>query len=187
MKILAVGLSIICGLFLYWPTSSLANDFFQGEKTVYLVDQEGTETAIAALSFSSEKTGAYSIRLNRAPFEEHFLSMRPFQCLTHPLQMVCYLTYPYENARQITGDSLTDLEYDLLFLHKTPQEYGINAWNGLYYTLSLEADHLRGELREVDLNVLAVPPPAGEMRPVTDDMLYEAEEGAHAFPHLVIR
>jgi len=71
---------------------------------------------------------------------------------------------------------LTDLEYDLLFLHKTHQEYGIDAWNGLYFKLAVSGDGLTGELRETDLNVLQAPPEDGDLRPIDPNELYEPSD-----------
>lgn len=166
---------------------AFASDFFSSDKTVYLIDKAGQETPIARVSFERDHTGAYQFELNEAAFSEHFLSMRPFSCLTHPNQLVCHLPYIYPIARRVTADSLADLEYDLMFLHKTPQEYGINAWNGLYYQLSWQDDQIVGELKEVDLNVLVSPPPEGEMRPVKGHMLHDAQKNKHAYPTLIIR
>jgi hypothetical protein len=179
------SLFITCGL--STPATLFATDFFQGEKQIFLIDQAGETTLIGSVEFLPDsEEGVYQFNLDRPKFQEHFLSMRPFQCLEHPQQMVCHLAYPYAIKRRIGQDELTDLEYDLLFLHKTPQEYGINAWNGLYYQLEFDDDRLKGSLQEVDLNILAVPPAEGELRPITDDMFYEAEDGKHAFPRIEI-
>ncbi|MBT3038653.1 MAG: hypothetical protein ABW134_17120 [Candidatus Thiodiazotropha endolucinida] len=118
----------------------------------------------------------YRIEWDEAQFENHFLSMRPFKCLPHPVQLICHLPYPYEIERKIDIDDLTDLEYDMLFLHKTPQEYGINAWNGLYFKFQRDRNGFAGELRETDLNVLQAPPEEGDLRPIDPDALYEPSD-----------
>ncbi|MES9823530.1 MAG: hypothetical protein ABW127_03790 [Candidatus Thiodiazotropha endolucinida] len=118
----------------------------------------------------------YRIEWDEAQFENHFLSMRPFKCLPHPVQLICHLPYPYEIKRKIDNDDLTDLEYDMLFLHKTPQEYGINAWNGLYFKFQRDRNGYAGELRETDLNVLQAPPEEGDLRPIDPDALYEPSD-----------
>ena len=64
----------------------------------------------------------------------------------------------------------------MLFLHKTPQEYGINAWNGLYFKLAENDEGLVGELRETDLNVLQAPPEDGDLRPINPHELYEPSD-----------
>ncbi len=125
--------------------------------------------------------------MNDAVFSDEFLSMRPFKCIHQNEQMLCHLVYPYEKLGYITQQDLTDLEYDLLFLHKSASEYGINAWNGLYYRLQLDTSGLTGSLREVDLNILAAPPEQGDLRPITADMLYEADPAQHLFPYIRIQ
>ncbi|MEW8506413.1 MAG: hypothetical protein AB2598_06890 [Candidatus Thiodiazotropha sp.] len=119
---------------------------------------------------------SYRIEWDEAKFENHFLSMRPFKCLSHPVQLICHLPYPYEINRQIKDGDLTDLEYDMLFLHKTPQEYGINAWNGLYFQFKHTDNGFVGELRETDLNVLQAPPDDGDLRPIDPGALYEPSD-----------
>jgi len=85
--------------------------------------------------------------------------MRPFRCLDGAGEWFCYQPYPYPLDNVITVDDVTDLEYHLLFIRKTPKEFGIDAWNGLYFQLSLHDDGLwRGQLLEGDLNVLQSPP-----------------------------
>ncbi|MEW8690736.1 MAG: hypothetical protein AB2535_06590 [Candidatus Thiodiazotropha endolucinida] len=118
----------------------------------------------------------YRIEWDEAQFENHFLSMRPFKCLPHPVQLICHLPYPYEIKRKIGNEDLTDLEYDMLFLHKSPQEYGINAWNGLYFKFQRDRNGFVGELRETDLNVLQAPPEEGDLRPIDPDALYEPSD-----------
>lgn len=164
-----------------------ANELNQN-MTISLITDEGKSFEIGKLNLISTENGyAYNLNLDTQILQEEFLSMRPFQCLDYSGQKVCHLQYPYEIKRNITDTDLTDLEYDLLFLHKTPEEYGINAWNGLYYQLQSTGDLISGELYEVDLNVLAVPPAEGITRPITDDMLHKADTGVHAFPRIVIQ
>lgn len=145
------------------------------EMVITLHATDGTEIDIGILKTTPQGEGhRIQVILDETKFEDKFLSMRPFKCLPHPTQVVCYLAYPYENKRFISKDDVTDLEYDLLFLHKSPQEYGIDAWNGLYYDLEMTEKGFVGELRETDLNVLASPPE--ELRPIKDEDLHPASE-----------
>ncbi|MCH9808995.1 MAG: hypothetical protein K0U74_14820 [Alphaproteobacteria bacterium] len=161
----------------------------EGTKTIYLVDAAGKEYPIGDVDFSSkEGASRISVQINEKKFVEKFLSMRPFRCIDGKKQTVCYLPYPYKLKDKITNQDLVDLEYRLLFLHKGPTDYGIDAWNGLYYKLSITEDAtLKGALHEADFNVLAVPPDVEFSRPIGPVDLTEAEEGRHRFPGLVIR
>ncbi|MBU2581946.1 MAG: hypothetical protein KJ622_09530 [Alphaproteobacteria bacterium] len=161
----------------------------EGTKTIYLIDKSGNRHPIGNVAFAAaETTTTISVSLDETRFVEKFLSMRPFRCIDGPKQAVCHLPYPYELKNRVTGNDLSDLEYRLLFLHKGTAEYGINAWNGLYYKLEIAADgSLNGTLHEADFNVLAVPPDEPFTRPIGRADLVPAEDGRHRFPGLIIR
>lgn len=149
-----------------------------GDYRIGLQDAQGAIRELGRLTLEPVASAGFSYRIDwdDSRFKDYFLSMRPFNCIPHPVQLVCHLAYPYEIRRIISEQDLTDLEYDLLFLHKTPTEYGISAWNGLYYDLSVSADGLIGELRETDLNVLQAPPEGGNLRPIDPNELYEPSD-----------
>lgn len=168
------------------PVRSVA---FPERAYVYLVDQQGVEQAIGEVTFSAGDSDATGVlfELDETRFEDHFLSMRPFRCLTESREWFCYLPYPYDIARTITLDQLSDLEYQLLFIWKSPKTFGIDAWNGVYYQLNLEDNGtFTGRLLQGDLNVLAEPP---EPMSYPIDLSEFTEEGAEKrrFPTLVIR
>ncbi|MES9854364.1 MAG: hypothetical protein ABW170_21335 [Candidatus Thiodiazotropha sp. L084R] len=148
-----------------------------GEYRLSLEDSEGNKSLLAQILIRQEGSEySYQIDWHETQFENHFLSMRPFKCLPHARRMICRLPYPYQLNRRITEKDLTDLEYDILFLHKAPGEYGINAWNGLYYKLQTGAGGLLGELHEVDLNVLQAPPEDGDLRPIDPMEIHPASD-----------
>jgi hypothetical protein len=162
----------------------------RGEKSIYLVETGGTEHKIGKVSFAGENGGstAISVELDDSRFAEKFLSMRPFRCIDGTKQTVCHLPYPYSLKDRITSGDLSDLEYRLLFLHKGPTDYGIDAWNGIYYKLSISnPGQVDGELHEADFNVLAVPPEKPFARPLGTADLEAGEPGRHRFPKLIIR
>lgn len=154
-----------------------------GSYAVHLRTQAGEALPVARLSVSG---GAYALEWNENLFEDAFLSMRPFRCMEGPERTLCRVPYPYENRRQVTAEELTDLEYDLLFLWKRSGDYGINMWNGIYYDLSISDDGLRGDLQEMDMGLLAVPPAAGNLRPVQPQHLEPGDPDSHWLPELVI-
>ena len=161
------------------PVSAWALD---GHREVFLVPGDGPRIKIADLKFAGD---TYSISMNDAVFTDHFLSMRPFKCLEGPEKHWCYVPYPYEINRNVSG-GLTDLEYDFLFLWKGASEYGINMWNGVYYVLEKDGDQLLGRLHEMDMDTLSAPPDPGELRPVTIDDLEPGEPDSHWLPVLVV-
>ncbi len=153
------------------------------ERSVFLEDNAGTRIRIATLDLAADDT--YSVRLDETAFTNHFLSMRPFKCLEGPEKHWCHVPYPYEIRRDLSAD-LTDLEYDFLFLWKGATDYGIDAWNGVYYKLEEDGAQLAGTLHELDLGQLAVPPAAGELRPIAEKDLHEAEPESHWLPRLIV-
>lgn len=162
---------------------------FPSLMNIYLIDQNGDELEVGSAEFSSSDGDAYGIHVDMdSPlFEDQFLSMRPFNCLTESAEWFCYLPYPYDLKKTVTADDLTELEYQLLFIWKSPKDFGIDAWNGIYYRLTPNEDgSISGKLLQGDLNVLASPP-----EPFSHPIdLYEfIEEGAKSrlYPSLVIR
>ncbi|MEO1081291.1 MAG: hypothetical protein AAFY29_17150 [Pseudomonadota bacterium] len=124
---------------------------------------------IATLSVTAlDEDDGYTLNFSEALFGDYFLSMRPFRCITHSDKMLCHLPYPYENRRRLGRDALTDLEYDLLFIARSPTEYGIDPWNGRYFHLRWEGETIHGQLHETDLDILAAPPESGNLRPLAD-------------------
>jgi hypothetical protein len=100
----------------------------------------------------------------------------------------CHLPYPYESKGLITATDLADLEYALLFLFKPPAGYGIDAWNGLYFKLSLGPHGtITGALHETDYNVLAVPPEKGNLRPIAHGSLTAVAPDAHRYATVEIK
>lgn len=152
-------------------------------RVVYLEAQDGQRIEIATVDLG--EGGDYSVAMREAAFADHFLSMRPFKCLEGPVKNWCHVPYPYEIARNISDD-LTDLEYDFLFLWKGATEYGIDMWNGVYYRLNNEDGRFVGRLHEMDMNILSVPPNAGDFRPVREADLEEGDPDSHWLPVLVI-
>jgi hypothetical protein len=158
-------------------------------RTVTLIPSNGKPIDIAQIQLTRQKDGSftYTIEMDYSKFGDHFLSMRPFKCFEGPKQMLCHLPYPYEKTQKISGMNLQDMEYDLLFIHRKSSDYGIDPWNGVYYKLTLDdSTNLSGVLKEVDLDILAVPPEGG-VRPIGKDDLNHAEPGSHSYPTLQIK
>ncbi len=162
---------------------------FPSDASIYLVDAQGKETRIGEVLFADLGNASTSVKveMDNDVFTEHFLSMRPFRCLEGADEWFCYLQYPYDLRSVITTDDLADLEYQLLFVRKTPSEFGIDAWNGLYYQLEVVADgSITGKLLEGDLNSLQSPPAEKYARPVDLGEFIPASKSKRLFPTLRI-
>ncbi|WP_210396157.1 hypothetical protein [Motiliproteus sediminis] len=126
--------------------------------TIKLLDNHGDAIAIGSLNLFAQQTGyKYRLHLDHSRFTDHFLSMKEMKCLEGK-ELWCHLPYPYASPRLISADDLRWLEHDLLFLFKRPGEFGADFWNGIYYRLSWQGDHIVGTANAVDLNLLASPP-----------------------------
>lgn len=151
-------------------------------KRVFLQTGDGERIEVATLSGPA---AGYTVTLNDAVFSDHFLSMRPFRCIEGADKTWCHVPYPYEIRRDLSVD-LIDLEYDFLFVWKGRTDYGIDMWNGVYYRLEPDGDALVGRMHEMDMDMLAVPPDAGELRPIRDVDLEPAEPDSHWLPVMVV-
>jgi hypothetical protein len=168
--------SIVLSAALLFPAQALCAGL-AGNYRLWLEDADGDRRELAGVQIRQNQEGfSYRIDWDDSRFENHFLSMRPFKCLSHPQRLICRLPYPYSLSRVITESDFVALEYDLLFLHKVPGEYGINAWNGLYFKLHREDGALVGVLHETDLNVLQAPPDEGVEHPIDPQEIYPASE-----------
>jgi hypothetical protein len=158
-----------------------------GERTITLLSAT-EKIAIGTVTFTgSGDKRSLVIHMNEAQYKDQFLSMRPFKCLEGTARLYCHLPYPYPWKGEVTGNDLADLEYALLFVQKPPTAYGINLWNGIYYKLTLEPDgRITGKLNEVDMDILASPPPMGEMRPLNYDQINAVSADGQWLPQLTI-
>ena len=169
-----------CLLAVASATGVHAQDWDGWRVTLETADGEVVEIA----TLSGEGAG-YDVEMANTSFSDHFLSMRPFRCIEGPEKTWCHVPYPYEIARD-TSAELTDLEYDFLFVWKGKGDYGINMWNGVYYVLEEAGGSYLGRMHEMDMDILAVPPPAGELRPIGEFDLEPADPDSHWLPTLRI-
>lgn len=173
-------------LLLVSPLVTHAADW-KSPMTIWLTPLDGPRFELGQIELKPAENGyEYSLHFDHSKFGDYFLSMREFKCFEHPKQMLCHVVYPYDKPRTISENHLTNLEYDLIFIHRKSTDYGINLWNGVYYKLEAHGDKLIGALHEMDLNVLASPPEAGVVYPITDNDLYPGAPENHAYPSLTI-
>ena len=57
----------------------------------------------------------------------------------------------------------------------------------MYYKLEANDFGWKGTMQEYDLNVLGIPPKAGELRPILKKDLHEASTEDHSLPFVEIR
>lgn len=167
----------------------LANtDFPIGEKSIYLKDNQGVEYPIGSLTFSRAAHGKmiYGLEIDTERFTDFFLSMKEMKCLEGK-EIWCFIPYPYQHPRSVSAEDLRWLEHDLLFMFKTPSEFGANLWNGIYYDMTLENEVIRGTARAVDLNAISSPPDDLTVPPYGEFDIEELEPAARWLPYIEIR
>lgn len=121
--------------------------------------------------------------MNDAVSSDHFLPMRRFRCVEGTVKTRLHVTCLYEIRRNIAED-LTDLEYDLIFVWKGRDDYGIDMWNGVCYRLSAAGDGYDGQMHEINMDV---PREAVELCPIREVDIKYTDPESHWLPRMVIR
>ena len=132
----------------------------EGNKIITAHTRDKQHTRIGVVHFEPQQDGTitFKVTMDHAVFTDYFLSMKEFKCLGSPVEVTCHVPYPYKQPGKVTPQDLTWLEHNLLFLFKTPAEFGAKLWNGLYYRLTLTDTGLVGAPMAIDLNHISAPP-----------------------------
>lgn len=168
---------------------TLAAQLPVGDKVITLIAKDGSRKVIGRVSVQPDgEASKIQVVLDSPDFTNEFLSMRPFRCLSGPKRMWCHLPYPYDLHGRITAADLMDLEYALMFIWRTYDRVGADAWNGLYFKLALGEDGaITGALHEADFNLLASPPAEKFARPVAYTDITPALSGSQVWDSVDIR
>ncbi|MCY0965097.1 hypothetical protein [Parathalassolituus penaei] len=163
-------------------------DALDGNKSVFLIDKKGEATQVGTVAFSSDGGVIhYQLKMDHhGKFKDYFLSMKEMKCLEGP-ELMCHLSYPYQQPHTVSADDLSWLSHDLLFMFKQPTEFGANFWNGVYYDLTVEDGVIKGTAQAVDLNRLASPPADLTVPPFAEADRDELEITNRWLPYLEIR
>lgn len=170
---------------LAWP--ALAWEL-RGEKTLLLEPREGEPLRLGTVVFTPAGAQAhFALKLDHHVFKDYFLSMKEFKCLDGRGEIQCHVPYPYANPQTVSANDLRWLEHALLFLFKTPQEFGAKLWNGLYYRLQLTDAGLVGTPEAIDLAHIGAPPADLTTPPYGPGDRSEIVPATRWFPRLLIR
>lgn len=159
-----------------------------GSRSIVAVTADGTRTPIGSVQFTPLADGGATFRLTwkTEAFTDHFLSMREFKCLPGPREISCHVPYPYANPGVVSAGQWAWLEHALLFLYKTPAEFGARLWNGIYFELREQGDALVGVPMAVDLNEIAAPPANPALPPFKRSLRHDMPAGARWITQLRI-
>ena len=183
---LGFGLALGLGLA---GAPALAQGFaFSGTHAVRLHPRDGPPQRIATVSFQPAADGriAFTLAMDHALFKDYFLSMREFKCLDGATEVLCHVPYPYPQPGTVTPENLAWLEHSLMFMFKSPKDFGAKLWNGVYYQLRLQGATLVGTPQAVDLNRIGAPPDRPELPPFKPAWRDEMSPGARWFHQLSI-
>ena len=179
---------------LFWmttlmPTAPALADDWNGTRNIILSNAAGERHTIGQVIFSDGGEGKTAFRIEMAAnMQDYFLAMRPFLCLTGPVQRLCW--FPVHNeATLISKDDLLPLEYALMFMRTKSTGLHVNPFNGLYYRLRVEGQRITGTLFEVDMAPFIAPdvlPVEQRQRPLQAKDFYEADTGSNWLPVLSI-
>lgn len=130
-----------------------------GSHPIELVRADGSAVTLGEVVFSQqgERVG-FQFKPDHKVFQDYFLSMKEFKCLSSEQEVFCHVPYPYPNPSSVTVDDLNWLEHAFLFLHKSPEEFGARLWNGVIYKMTITDEGIVGAAQAVDLNAISAPP-----------------------------
>lgn len=172
-----------------WVCSGPASAWeLQGRKTLQLHSRDGAAVQIGEVDFEPRADGriGFALRLRTEVFQDHFLSMKEFKCLNGSGEIFCHVPYPYPQPGSVTPTDLAWLEHSLLFLYKTPREFGAKLWNGVYFRLQPGEQGLVGQPQAVDLNLISAPPERPELPPFRAALREDIAPEARWFNRLTI-
>lgn len=142
-----------------------------GSRQILLHTRDHQTRPLGSVEFQPLAGGGaqFEIKLDRSQLQDHFLSMHGFKCVDGPDEIFCHVPYPYPHPATVTASDLRWLEHSLLFLYKTPNEFGAKLWNGVYFQMQIGAHGIVGTPQSVDLNEISAPPDHPETPPYSPD------------------
>ncbi len=160
-----------------------------GQRAIVLSNAAGERHTIGQVSFSDAGHGKSAFKITMADnMQEYFLAMRPFLCLTGPVQRLCW--FPVHNeAALVSDDDWLPLEYALMFMRTRATDLHVNPFNGMYYQLRRDGERLTGRLYEVDMAPFIAPdimPVEERQRPLKPTDFTEGDPGSNWLPILSI-
>lgn len=159
-----------------------------GTHTLRLHGREGPPLVLGTVQFTPQADGrsAFVLQLDPARFKDFFLSMKEFKCVESPQEVFCHVPYPYPQPGSVSATDLAWLEHSLLFMFKTPSEFGAKLWNGVYYRLALTDQGLVGTPQAVDLNRISAPPAQPGVPPFRPALRDDIAPGVRWFHRLTL-
>lgn len=184
---IALWLLAVIGLFNFaWAAQPAP---LQGTHKIVLSNAAGERVSIGKIHFSDAGAGKTAFKIDLATnMEDYFLDMRPFLCLTGPVQRLCLFPVQNEPAL-ISADDMVPLEYALMFMRTKAKDLHVNPFNGLYYKMQWTDKGIIGKVFEVDMAPFIAPdivPIERRQRPLQPQDFYEADLNSQWLPQFSI-
>ena len=159
-----------------------------GSRQVLLHGSDGARVHLADIAFTPQADGrsGFVLTMRHEPFKDFFLSMKEFKCVESASEIFCHVPYPYPQPATISATDLAWLEHALLFMFKTPAEFGAKLWNGVYFKLTATERGFEGRPQAVDLNRISAPPDKPGVPPYRPALRDDIPVGARWFGRLTI-
>jgi hypothetical protein len=158
MRLCRLALLVLaCGAAAWAPAAAQP---LAGARQITLHQRDGAAVALGTVMFTptAEGRSSFVLALRHEAFKDFFLSMKEFKCVESPVEIFCHVPYPYPQPGTVSATDLAWLEHSLLFMFKTPAEFGAKLWNGVYFQLKATDRGLEGTPQAVDLNRISAPP-----------------------------
>lgn len=150
-------MGLLLGCAIAFPVQSAP---LSGFKTIRALTADGQTVVMGQVEFTPTQgeQSRFKLHMDHAVFTDYFLSMREFKCLAGAQEVDCHVPYPYKSPATVTPTDLTWLSHHLLFLFKSPSEFGAKLWNGVYFDFVPEGKGWVGVPQAVDLTEIGAPP-----------------------------
>ncbi len=187
--------TLLARLLLSAATTAQAWDL-AGPHAVLLHGRDGPPLRLGTVTFSPAPGGQtdgrsrFVLVMDGERFKDFFLSMKEFKCVEGGAEVFCHVPYPYPQPGTINASGpkpdFAWLEHALLFMFKTPTDFGAKLWNGVYFQLRLTDKGLVGRPQAVDLNRISAPPDQPAIPPFRPALRDDITPGARWFGRLTI-
>lgn len=169
------------------PQAAAAWDL-SGTRTMTLHARNGDAVKIGTVQFTPQADGrtAFVVTTATENFKDFFLSMKEFKCVEGSGEILCHVPYPYPQPGTVTASDFAWLEHSLMFMYKTPAEFGARLWNGIYFRLRLTEQGLEGQPQAIDLNQISAPPDKTDVPPYRSALRDDIPSGQRWFNRLTI-
>lgn len=159
-----------------------------GDRTLTLHARNGDSTKIGTVRFMPQPDGriGFVVTMESERFKDFFLSMKEFKCLEGSGEILCHVPYPHRQPGTVSATDLAWLEHALMFMFKTPAEFGAKLWNGVYFQLRRTEQGLEGTPQAIDLNLISAPSDRPEVPPYRPALRDDMPPNARWFNRLTI-